>query len=124
MIPRAIRVDRGTKTDIITDIHCRFHQLLEIFDKDVLLDQAVVYGPSTANKIERWWRELHHRMETFFKEQLQFLLNNGHYDQTDKLDRYFNTFYLSLLNYFSAVVFFLASRNFTKIQKEKLFRHN
>jgi len=47
----------------------------------------VMYGPSTANKIERWWRELHHRMECYFKEQLKTLLNDGHYDQTDQRDR-------------------------------------
>lgn len=26
--------------------------------------KSVVYGPSTQNKIERWWRELVERMET------------------------------------------------------------
>ena len=31
---------------------------------------TVTFGPSTSNKIERWWRELHERLETFFKEQL------------------------------------------------------
>ena len=55
---------------------------------DTIVEECVKYGPSTANKIERWWRELHHRLGTFFKEQLAFLLEHGHYDQTDQLDRY------------------------------------
>lgn len=35
---------------------------------------SIIYGPSTSNKIERWWRELHERLEKFFKEQLVALL--------------------------------------------------
>ena len=88
MIPSILRIDRGTETDVMTTIHCGLHQLKGTSeDIDDIVANNVLYGPSTANKIERWWRELHHRMETFFKEQLNFLLNNGHYDQTDQRNR-------------------------------------
>ena len=36
--------------------------------------------PSTSNKIERWWGELHERLEKFFKEQLVTLLRGREYD--------------------------------------------
>ena len=54
---------------------------------DDVVENCIKYGASTANKIERWWRELHHRMETYFKDQLKFLEESGQYDQTDELDR-------------------------------------
>ena len=41
---------------------------------------SIIYGPSTSNKIERWWRELHDRLEKFFKEQLIALLRGREYD--------------------------------------------
>lgn len=88
MIPRIVRVDRGTETDTMTTVHCYLHQLSGTFDSvDELIQHCVMYGPSTANKIERWWRELHHRMESYFKEQLSDLLNNGQYDQTNQRGR-------------------------------------
>ena len=40
---------------------------------------SIIYGPSTSNKIERWWRELHERLEKFFKEQLVALLRGREY---------------------------------------------
>ena len=49
---------------------------------------SVLYGPSTQKKIERWWRELHHRMEKFFKEQLAVLAGGGGYDSSNTTDRY------------------------------------
>ena len=54
-------------------------------DWDDPLD-AILYGPSTQNKIERWWRELLERMERFFKEQLTFLVESGDYDSSDQND--------------------------------------
>lgn len=41
---------------------------------------SIIYGPSTTNKIERWWRDLHHSMEKFFKAQLVTLLKRNLYD--------------------------------------------
>ena len=48
---------------------------------------SIIYGPSTSNKIERWWRELHERLEKFFKEQLTTLLRGREYDPHSALDR-------------------------------------
>ena len=88
MIPHAIRIDRGTETDTMAAIHCKLHELCGTYDDlEIIIDKFVKYGPSTANKIERWWRELHHRMEVFFKEQLRKLVEDGYYDSTYRLDR-------------------------------------
>ena len=48
---------------------------------------SVLYGPSTQNKIERWWREFHDRMEKYFKAQLRSLVEGGHYDSSNQTDR-------------------------------------
>ena len=83
-----LRVDRGTETDVMATIHCFLHQTKGTYNNvNEIINNLVMYGPSTANKIERWWRELHSRMESYFKEQLSFLLNNGHYDQSCQRDR-------------------------------------
>lgn len=49
--------------------------------------ESVLYGPSTQNKIERWWRELLERLEKFFKIQLSTLAEDGQYDPSDETDR-------------------------------------
>lgn len=39
-------------------------------NRDLPLDDSIdciIYEPSTQNKVERWWWELHHRMERFLK---------------------------------------------------------
>ena len=28
--------------------------------------ETVIFGPSTANQIERWWKELHEKLEKFY----------------------------------------------------------
>ena len=56
-------------------------------DEDDPVD-SVLYGPSTQNKIERWWRELLDRMERFFKSQLSSPVESGDYDPSDQTDRY------------------------------------
>jgi len=48
---------------------------------------AIIKGPSTSNKIKRWWRELHERLEKFFREQLSVLLRGREYDPHGALDR-------------------------------------
>ena len=35
---------------------------------------AVIFGPSTSNKIELWWSDLHECLEKYFKTQLTKLL--------------------------------------------------
>ncbi|CAB4009087.1 Hypothetical predicted protein, partial [Paramuricea clavata] len=62
-LPRYLRIDRGTETD------------------------SVIYGPSTSNKIERWWRDLHERLEKFFKQQLTVLLQRRQYNPFFSHDR-------------------------------------
>ena len=79
MLPRTLRIDRGTETDIMATIHCFLRS------KQGDLDDST--GPSTQNKIERWWRELHDRMEKYFKSQLRSLVEGGHYDSSDQTDR-------------------------------------
>ena len=69
-------------------IHCFLRAQVEN-NVDFDPTSSLIPGPSTQNKIERWWRELHHRFETFFKAQLTKLLEDGNYDPSDKIDRYF-----------------------------------
>ena len=54
------------------------------FDKP---SDSVIYGKSPTNKIERWWRDLHERLEKYFKEQLSNLLNSCRYNPNDIDDR-------------------------------------
>lgn len=48
---------------------------------------SIVYGPSTTNKIEWWWPDLHERLEKYFKQQIIELLSNWEYDPHNILDR-------------------------------------
>ena len=85
VLPNRIRVDKGTETGTMATMHCFLR------DKNGDLPDAtesILYGPSTENKIERWWRELLERMEKFFKVQLSTLVEDGDYDSSDELDRY------------------------------------
>ena len=84
MLPVNLRMDRGTETGKMATIHVYLlnqHRLME--------DPAdsIIHGPSTSNKIERWWRDLHERFEAFFKEQLTVLLRRREYDPLNSTDR-------------------------------------
>ena len=57
-------------------------------DENVEKKNVVVYGPSTMNKIERWWREIHERFEQFFKNVCRELKNSGDYDSSNLVHRY------------------------------------
>ena len=85
MLPKTIRIDKRTETGTMATMHCFLHDQHRDLEDSV---DSVLYGPSTQNKIERWWRELHHRMEKFFKEQLAALAENGDYDSSNITDRY------------------------------------
>ena len=50
-------------------------------------EDTVHFGSSTSNRIERYWKEIHERMEKFLKCQLLELLERGHYDPEDEDDR-------------------------------------
>jgi hypothetical protein len=43
-----------------------------------------------VTQIERWWRELHWRLEKYFKHQLLMLKDQGYYNPDDDNDRYVN----------------------------------
>lgn len=62
------------------------------------IDSLVANKHSFPLKIERWWKELHERLETFFKDQLNWLKDQAHYDPNDEVDRlvfHSNRFFLS-----------------------------
>ena len=84
VLPKRIRVDRGTETDGMTTMHCFLQEKLNNVGDAT---EAVLYGPSTQNKIERWWRELLERLEAYFKDQLNELLESGDYDPSNETDR-------------------------------------
>ena len=84
MLPRNLRVDRGTETGKMATIHAFLLNQHGIMDDPT---DSIIYGPSTSNKIERWWRELHEILEKFFKEQLVTLLRGREYDPHVALHR-------------------------------------
>ena len=72
----------------MTAMHCYLQERTnDIADAS----ETVLHGPSTQNKIERWWRELLERMERYFKVQLNELLEDGNYDPSNENDRYSST---------------------------------
>lgn len=78
--------DQRMETDDLAAIQCYLRAKQGDLEKAT---DAVVYGPSTQNKIERWWRELLERLEYYFEDQLNSLVENGDYDSTDPENRYF-----------------------------------
>ena len=63
MLPRNLRVDRGKETSKMATTHVFLLNQHGIMDDPT---DSIIYGPSTSNKIERWWRELHERFFFFF----------------------------------------------------------
>eukprot|EP00112_Aurelia_sp_Birch-Aquarium-sp1_P007258 Seg1790.5 transcript_id=Seg1790.5/GoldUCD/mRNA.D3Y31 product="hypothetical protein" protein_id=Seg1790.5/GoldUCD/D3Y31 len=82
-IPAKLRIDKGTERGEMATIHAFLRQ----GHGDMDPADTVIYGPSTSNQIERWWRELHERLEMFFKHQLSMLKDEGHYDPHNQEDR-------------------------------------
>jgi len=62
---------KGTETGKMAATHSYLISKQDFFENHV---DSVVYGPSTTNNIERWWRNLHERLEAYFKQQLKTLL--------------------------------------------------
>lgn len=83
-LPRYWRLDRGTETGKMATIDTYPINQHGIMDDPT---KSIIYGPSTSNKIERWWRDLHERMEKFFKAQLTALLRGREYDPCCAHDR-------------------------------------
>lgn len=84
VIPRYLRIDKGTETGKMATLHVYLINTKGVMDDPV---DSVIYGPSTSNKIERWWRDLHERLELYFKVQLTQLLRANEYDPYNDLDR-------------------------------------
>jgi hypothetical protein len=84
MMPRYLRIDKGTETGKMATVHAYLVNKAGIMDDAV---DSVIYGPSTTNKIERWWRDLHERLEKYLKEQLTQLLKGREYDPYCQLDQ-------------------------------------
>ena len=84
MMPNYLRLDKGTETGIMATVHTYLHSKQGDLNKPT---DSVMFGPSTSNKIERWWRDLHERMEKDIKASLIFLLQSGDYDPQSLRDR-------------------------------------
>jgi len=87
IIARKLRIDKGTETIEMTGIHAFLVQKLLGTDGDDTGAESIIYGPSTSNQIERWWRELHEKLERYFKVILMKLKTRGHYNPNTQLDR-------------------------------------
>ena len=83
-LPKFMRVDKGNETGKMATIHTALSDWL-----DLMLDPAdsIIFGPSTTNKIERWWRELNDKLNPFFKHQLRSLQHTREYDRENSTDR-------------------------------------
>ena len=79
-----MRMDRGNETGKMATLHAYLMSKVENMADP---SDAIIYGPSTTNKIERWWRDLHERLEIFFKIQLEGLLRGKKYDPQNQLHR-------------------------------------
>ena len=77
-------MDKGTETGVMATLHCYLRSVHGDVDDPT---DTVIYGPSTENRIERFWKELHEHLEQYFKDQLKKLLEGGHYDRDNQLHR-------------------------------------
>ena len=81
ILPNNIRLDRGTETGKKAAIQAFLRKSVEQeLDHPM---KTVIYGPSNSNKIERWRRDLHERLEKYFKKQLTDLLTRMEYNPHD-----------------------------------------
>ena len=55
-LPTYLRLDRGSETGVMASIHSYLTNEFRDFNNPV---DSIIYGPSTSNKIERWWKDLH-----------------------------------------------------------------
>lgn len=54
MMPPFLKIDKSTETGKMTTVQVYLINKFEVIDDPV---EAVIYGPSTSKKIERWWRD-------------------------------------------------------------------
>ena len=83
-LPSNIRIDKGTETGKIATMQAYLRDHVSDIDD---FTSCVKYGPSTTNKIERWWRDLNERLEKYFKLQLKSLLDELNYDPKNQNQR-------------------------------------
>ncbi|XP_028408204.1 uncharacterized protein LOC114530783 [Dendronephthya gigantea] len=83
LISSFMRLDKGTETGVMATMHAFLRR--NHGDEDAC--DTVLYGPSTSNQIERWWKELHERLEKYFKVHLLVLKNDGHYNPENDTHR-------------------------------------
>ena len=92
-MPEYIRIDKGTETGTMTTMHTYLSSLQPGASDDEAC-QRVLFGPSTSNQIERWWKELHERLEKFYKKDLNWLKTQLKYDPDNEDDRQMLAFIL------------------------------
>ena len=54
-----LQMDRGTETVKLATIHVYLLKQHGLMDDPT---DSIIYGPSTSNKIEQWWCDLHERL--------------------------------------------------------------
>ena len=84
MMPKYLRVDKGIETGLMATFHTYVHSKQGNLKKHT---DSVMFGPSTSNKIERWWQHLHERMEKDIKASLVLLLQSDDYDPQNLRER-------------------------------------
>ena len=84
ILPKFLRIDKGSETGKMATLHAYLTSKLGVMEDPT---DFVRYGQSNTNKIERWWHELHGRLEAYFKAQLSLLLKNMEYDPHNSLHR-------------------------------------
>ena len=67
VLPKFLRIDKGSETGKMATLHAYLTSKLGVMEDPT---DSVIYGLSNTNKIERWWHELHGRLEAYFKAQL------------------------------------------------------
>ncbi|XP_055958587.1 uncharacterized protein LOC130013713 [Patella vulgata] len=82
VISQILRLDKGSENGHMATIHA-YLQSTEFENPE----DSVIFGSSTSNKIERWWRELHSRLVKYFKEKFQYLFDQGYYNPDEITDR-------------------------------------
>ena len=81
ILPNYLRIDKGTETGKMATIHAYLTDKLGVMEDATY---SVFFSPSTSNKIERWWKELHERLEKYFKTQLYDLIKSKDYDEVQR----------------------------------------
>ncbi|XP_078490351.1 uncharacterized protein LOC104266093 isoform X2 [Ciona intestinalis] len=115
-IASMIRVGRGSETGIMATMQAYITNNIEASSISPM--ESVIYRKSTSNQIERWWRELHERLEKYFKEQLRYLKDHGLYDPQNVMDRHILAFvYIPVLE--REMKNFVDSWNTHRIRRQK-----